>query len=58
MNAPSKKIAPSVEDALNELDTARQRNIAQRIAAVMGEVDYVQKEKKQGMNTPSCRTTR
>jgi hypothetical protein len=25
-------------------------NIAQRIAAVMGEVDYVQKEKKQGMN--------
>jgi hypothetical protein len=26
------------------------RNIAQRIAAVMGEVDYVQKEKKQGMN--------
>ncbi len=30
-----------------EADT---RNIAQRIAAVMGEVDYVQKEKKQGMN--------
>ena len=25
------------------------RNIAQRINAVMGEVDYVQKEKKQGM---------
>jgi hypothetical protein len=25
-------------------------NIAQRIAAVMGEVDYVQKERKQGMN--------
>jgi hypothetical protein len=38
----------SVEDALNDLD--RPRNIAQRIAAVMGEVDYVQKEKKQGMN--------
>jgi hypothetical protein len=39
---------PNVEDALTELD--RKRNIAQRIAAVMGEVDYVQKEKKQGMN--------
>jgi hypothetical protein len=40
--------AVTVEDELNELD--RKRNIAQRIAAVMGEVDYVQKEKKQGMN--------
>jgi hypothetical protein len=40
--------AVTVEDALNELD--KTRNIAQRIAAVMGEVDYVQKEKKQGMN--------
>jgi hypothetical protein len=48
MATPLKKIAPSVEDALNELDSSR--NIAQRIAAVMGEVDYVQKEKKQGMN--------
>jgi hypothetical protein len=38
----------TVEDALDEID--RTRNIAQRIAAVMGEVDYVQKEKKQGMN--------
>src|SRR5690242_18426428 len=40
--------AVTVEDALHELD--HKRNIAQRIAAVMGEVDYVQKEKKQGMN--------
>jgi hypothetical protein len=40
--------AVTVEDELHELD--RKRNIAQRIAAVMGEVDYVQKEKKQGMN--------
>jgi hypothetical protein len=39
---------PTVEQVLDELDT--KRNIAQRIAAVMGEVDYVQKEKKQGMN--------
>lgn len=38
----------TVENALEEID--RTRNIAQRIAAVMGEVDYVQKEKKQGMN--------
>lgn len=42
MNAPGKKIMPTVEDALNELD--RSRNIAQRISAVMGEVDYVQKQ--------------
>lgn len=42
------KAVGTVEDALNELD--RTRNIAQRIAAVMGEVDYVQKERKQGMN--------
>jgi hypothetical protein len=40
--------AVTVADELHELD--RKRNIAQRIAAVMGEVDYVQKEKKQGMN--------
>jgi hypothetical protein len=40
--------AVTVEQALDELD--KTRNIAQRIAAVMGEVDYVQKEKKQGMN--------
>jgi hypothetical protein len=38
----------TVEDTLQDLDRAR--NIAQRIAAVMGEVDYVQKEKKAGMN--------
>jgi hypothetical protein len=37
----------TVEQVLDELP---KRNIAQRIAAVMGEVDYVQKEKKQGMN--------
>jgi hypothetical protein len=43
-----KSVGGTVEDALNEID--RTRNIAQRIAAVMGEVDYVQKEKKQGMN--------
>jgi hypothetical protein len=38
----------TVEQTLEEIDS--KRNIAQRIAAVMGEVDYVQKEKKQGMN--------
>lgn len=37
----------TVEKALDDLPKL---NIAQRIAAVMGEVDYVQKEKKQGMN--------
>lgn len=37
----------TVEQALAELPKP---NIAQRIAAVMGEVDYVQKERKQGMN--------
>jgi hypothetical protein len=42
------KPVETVQDALDEID--RKRNIAQRIAAVMGEVDYVQKEKKQGMN--------
>jgi hypothetical protein len=38
----------TVEKIIDEYDS--KRNIAQRIAAVMGEVDYVQKEKKQGMN--------
>ena len=38
----------TVENVIDEYDA--KRNIAQRIAAVMGEVDYVQKEKKQGMN--------
>ena len=38
----------TVEQTLDEIDS--KRNIAQRIAAVMGEVDYVQKEKKQGMS--------
>jgi hypothetical protein len=40
----------TVEEHLEALDEAKKRNIAQRIAAVMGEVDYIQKEKKQGMN--------
>jgi hypothetical protein len=40
----------TVQDALDERDKLPPLNIAQRIAAVMGEVDYVQKEKKQGMN--------
>jgi hypothetical protein len=41
----------TVEDELHARDEeARALNIAQRIAAVMGEVDYVQKERKQGMN--------
>jgi hypothetical protein len=40
----------TVQDALDERDRLPRLNIAQRIAAVMGEVDYVQKEKKQGMN--------
>jgi hypothetical protein len=38
----------TVENIIDEADV--KRNIAQRIAAVMGEVDYVQKERKQGMN--------
>jgi hypothetical protein len=38
----------TVEQVLDELPA--KRNIAQRIAAVMGEVDYVQKERKSGMN--------
>ena len=42
------KHIPKVSDELEAMDRAR--NIAQRIAAVMGEVDYVQKEKKSGMN--------
>jgi hypothetical protein len=37
------KPVETVQDALDEID--RKRNIAQRIAAVMGEVDYVQKQK-------------
>jgi hypothetical protein len=41
----------TVEDEIHARDEeARALNIAQRIAAVMGEVDYVQKERKQGMN--------
>ena len=38
----------TVGDILNETKPAP-RNIAQRINAVMGEVDYIQKEKKAGM---------
>lgn len=41
---------PSVQDALDELDANKGRNIAQRLNAVMAEVDYVQKQpKKDGM---------
>lgn len=48
MNKPTKP--PSVQDALDEIDALRQRNIAQRLNAVMAEVDYVQKQpKKDGM---------
>lgn len=52
MNAPSRKplAQETVADVLDEMDAARSKNIAQRIAAVMGEVDYVQREKKAGMN--------
>lgn len=47
MNKPAR--APTVEDALDELD-APPPNIAQRLNAVMEEVDYVQKQpKKAGM---------
>src|ERR1044072_8787515 len=48
MNKPSK--LPTVEQALEELDERKKRNIAQRINAAMAEVDYIQKEKKSGMN--------
>lgn len=40
----------TVEATLQELDALKQRNIAQRINAAMAEVDYIQKEKKSGMN--------
>ena len=43
-----KPVGETVEQVIEEID--RKRHIAQRIAAVMGEVDYVQKEKKSGMN--------
>lgn len=46
----SKAQLRTVEQEIEARDEARKLNIAQRIAAVMGEVDYVQKEKKQGMN--------
>jgi hypothetical protein len=43
------KVVGTVQDALDELDK-RSLNIAQRLNAVMAEVDYVQKERpKQGM---------
>jgi len=38
----------TVEQVLDELPS--KLNVAQRISLVMGEVDYVQKERKQGMN--------
>ena len=40
----------TVEKVLQDADEARKRNIAQRINAAMAEVDYIQKEKKSGMN--------
>jgi hypothetical protein len=47
MNAPKKV---TVEQVIEEADRARERNIAQRLNAVMAEVEYVQKERpKQGM---------
>src|SRR5690242_6775097 len=48
VNKPAK--LPTVEQALEEMDERRKRNIAQRINAAMAEVDYIQKEKKSGMN--------
>jgi hypothetical protein len=39
----------TVGQIIEQSDERRGLNIAQRIAAVMGEVDYVQKEKKAGM---------
>lgn len=40
----------TVEKIIDDADEARKRNIAQRLNACMAEVDYVQKEKKSGMN--------
>jgi hypothetical protein len=40
----------TVEKVLQDADEARKRNIAQRINAAMAEVDYIQKERKSGMN--------
>lgn len=40
----------TVEQVLEEADRNKERNIAQRINAAMAEVDYIQKEKKSGMN--------
>ena len=49
MNAQAK--LKTVETVLGEADAQRQaRNIAQRLNAAMADVDYVQKEKKAGMN--------
>jgi hypothetical protein len=44
------KLATVEDEIVTRDEEARARNIAQRIAAVMGEVDYVQKERKSGMN--------
>jgi hypothetical protein len=47
---PLKVVGETVADALSEMDERRQRNIAQRLNAVMAEVDYVQKQpKKEGL---------
>lgn len=50
MTAQAKLRAATVEDELTAMDADRKRNIAQRINAAMAEVDYVQKERKNGMN--------
>jgi hypothetical protein len=50
MNAPSKKIAPSVEDALNELDTARTGNVHRKLSAARKQF-HTLALKKTGKNT-------
>jgi hypothetical protein len=50
MNKQTAIKAPTVENIIDEMDERRKRNIAQRLNACMAEVDYVQKEKKSGMN--------
>jgi hypothetical protein len=45
MTKETKIEAQTVEQVLSEMDAAKARNIAQRLNAVMAEVDYVQKTK-------------
>src|SRR5690349_15031190 len=47
MASRAKPQLTTVGDVLDEMDA--RKNIAQRINAAMAEVDYVQKERKQGM---------